>query len=620
MALHLMRPEWLWCLLPAALLALLLWRKRNSSGSWSTVIDAALLPHLVADDSSTGRRNPLPWILLGWCLAVIAASGPSWEKIAQPVHRKQDALVIMLDLSYSMKSGDLAPSRSDRARQKILDLLEQRREGQTALIAYAGDAHIVTPLTDDTPTIANLLPALHPDMMPVQGSDPVAAVEEALALLRSAGIRRGRMLLITDGIEEHEQATIADTLSGSGTTLAVLGVGTSTGAPLPLPRGGFVKDAAGAIVMAPLQDAPLRALADKTGGQYRPIAIDNSDLAALLAEPLVPAAAQEDLALDRGSDQWDDKGYLLLLPLIPLVLVLFRRGWILCLLPLLLLTAPEPANALSWDDLWLTRDQQGQRALQAGDAEAAAQLFENRDWAGTAAFQSGDYEQAAEHFAAGDSADNWYNRGNALARAGKLDEAINAYEEALKRQPGQTDIRDNLGLVKKLLEQQKQEQQQQQDQQGEQGEQGEQDNAQQQQQPGQQQNDSQNGQPSSRDNESQTQNDQNGEREDTDSRPSHDEKDSDQSASQQPSDDSQEKTDTAQPEAADDSQEPGAEADGEALASAAADNEKTEQDQATEQWLRRVPDDPSGLLRQKFRYESQLRQQQGKVKDNENFW
>ena len=145
MELHLMRPQWLWILVPLVLLAILPWRQRDRLGSWNQVISAELLPFLVSPQGEARRRNLMPYILLGWLLAALAASGPSWQKIPQPVHQKQDALVLVLDLSYSMKSGDLAPSRLDRARQKLLDLLALRKEGQTGLVAYAGDAHVVTP-------------------------------------------------------------------------------------------------------------------------------------------------------------------------------------------------------------------------------------------------------------------------------------------------------------------------------------------------------------------------------------------------------------------------------------------------------------------------------------------
>ena len=464
MELHLMRPEWLWALLPAAILALLLWRGREHHGGWSRVIAPELLHHLVGPETGVRRPNLLPLVILGWILAAVAASGPSWEKLPQPVHQKQDALVVILDLSYSMKSTDQAPSRLARARQKILDLLAHRREGQTGVIAYAGDAHVVTPLTDDTATIANLLPALNPDMMPVPGSEPGAAVQQAVELLHSAGIRDGKILLITDGVDARDAASVERALENSGAQFAVMGVGTATGAPIPLPDGGFLKEGDGTIVMPALDETALRKLAAATGGAYARMQLDNGDLDVLLADPVL-AGAEATVALERTADAWEDQGYLFILPLLPLALGLFRRGWIVCLLPLLFVSQPRPASADTWDELWLTPDQRGQRALQQDDNERAAELFEDPAWAGTAAYRGGDYEQAASNFATADDADAWYNRGNALARSGKLDEAIESYRESLSRAPDRQDAQENIALLEQLKDQQQQQDQQQQDQQ-----------------------------------------------------------------------------------------------------------------------------------------------------------
>ena len=605
MELHLMRPEWLWSLAPAVLLMLLLWRQRGRSGSWSDVITPQLLPYLVGDSSGSRSTNLLPVIFLGWVLAALAASGPAWQKIPQPVHQKQDAVVLVLDLSYSMKSTDLAPSRLDRARQKLLDLLEQRREGQTGLIAYAGDAHIVTPLTDDTPTIANLLPALHPDMMPVPGSDPVAAVTQAVQLLHSAGIRQGRILLLTDGVADRDRKGLAKALAGTGAQLGIMGVGTATGAPIPLPRGGFLKDAAGTIVMPGLEEQTLRSLAGDTGGRYMRMQIDDGDLDYLLTETGLPETG-ETLALDRTADTWDDQGYWLVLLLLPLVLGLFRRGWVLCLLPLLLVTQPQPANAQGWSDLWLTPDQQGQRALEQGDSEAAAALFKNREWAGTAAYRGGDYEAASEHFSTDKDANGWYNRGNALARAGQIDEAITAYRESLELQPEQTDALENLELLEQIKSQQ-QDQDQDQDQQQDQQQQGDED---------QDPSDQQSGQGDQQDppeNESKPdsgeQNNDQQEQPESEGEPDSGEQDSDQQ--EQPENESE--PDSGEPDSDQQEQEQQAQA-------AQPSPEDLERDQAMEQWLRRVPDDPSGLLREKFRYESRQRQEQGSRRDDETYW
>jgi Ca-activated chloride channel family protein len=609
---HLMRPEWLWGLLPALILGILLWRQRGRSGSWSEVIDAELLPLLVGSQAAPRRTNLLPLVLLGWVLAVVAASGPSINRIAQPVLQKQDALVIILDLSYSMKSGDLAPSRLDRSRQKLLDLLGQRKEGQTGLIAYAGDAHIVTPLTDDTRTIANLLPALNPDMMPVPGSDPVAAVEQAVALLHSAGISQGRILLLTDDIPEKHHKNILRALSGSGASLSVMGVGTSTGAPIPLPRGGFLKDESGAIVMPGLEERSLSQFAVTAGGRYMSIQVDASDLDYLLAENLTATAAQT-LVLDRSADTWEDQGYILIALLLPLALALFRRGWILCLAPLLLFSHPQTARADLWQDLWLTPDQQGQRALLQGDPESASELFDNPDWAGTAAYQGEDYERAREMFSASDTAAAWYNRGNALARSGDLEEAIAAYRESLDRLPDQSDALENIALLEQLQQQQQQQQQQQSNEENEQEQQQEQQEQEQQsgQEPQDQQDQQQQDSPSAGDARDEQQQTPPGGDEQPDQEQREDAEQSDPGEQQQPQQqDAQGEPEQAEQESAEEQQ----------AQMAAADPEQQEKDQAMEQWLRRIPDDPSGLLREKFRYESQQRQQQGARRDDETYW
>ena len=520
--------------------------------------------------------------------------------------------MLVLDLSYSMKSGDLAPSRLDRARQKLMDLLRQRNEGQTGLIAYAGDAHIVTPLTDDTPTIANLLPALNPDMMPVPGSDPVAAVKQAVKLLHSAGIRQGRILLVTDDIAQKHQQGVAKALQGSGATLAVLGVGTSTGAPIPLPKGGFLKDASGAIVMPAVDEQRLNRVARASDGRYMPIQLDNSDLDYLLAEELLPSSEQT-LALERSADTWEDQGYLLIILLLPLALGLFRRGWILCLLPLLLLTQPQSAKAEVWQDLWFTPNQQGQRALQDGDPEAAADLFDDTDWAGTASYQAEDYETAVQSFTQNDSADAWYNRGNALARSGQLEEAISAYRESLQRLPQQSDAQENIELLEQMQQQQEQEQQQD-------GENQDQDNDQQQEQQ-QDQQDQQQDQDQDQDQDQESsdsnsqQNPKDSQQPNQDSNAEQPEQQSDPEQEQEQAEPEPEQQPQQQPGEAEENQDQPQQAE-----ATPADPEQQEKDQAMEQWLRRVPDDPSGLLREKFRYESQQRQQQGARRDDETYW
>jgi Ca-activated chloride channel family protein len=610
---HFLRPAWLLLLVPALALALLVARARRRSGSWQAVISPALLPYLLEEGAGPQRRGPLvPLLVAAWALAAVAAAGPSWVRQPLPVLQKQDALVVILDLSYSLWAEDLAPSRIDRTRRKLLDLLERREEGQTALVAYAGDAHVVTPLTDDAPTIANLLPALDPGMMPLPGADAPAAVEAALALLDAAAVGSGRLLLVTDAIEAGEVPAITGLLEGRDVTLSVLGVGTPEGAPIPLPEGGFLKRDDGSIVIPGLPEAELQGLARRSGGRYRRIAIDDSDLAALTADAPGPGESAE---TDRRAEGWVDMAHWFLLPLVPLAAFAFRRGLVAALTPValaplaltLLLPAP-PARADLWSDLWLTPDQQGARALADGDAERAAKTFEDPAWQGTAAYRAGDYATAIDRFSGRDDADAWYNRANALARAGRLEESIEAYERSLALAPEREDARDNLDLVKSLRDRREQERQQ-----------GGGDNAQGQPPSGSEP--SQQGQdPGQRDPGDPEGNDPGDSQQGAGSEPP-----GDPPSPQQPGESGQQgQADSDEGEAGNAAQsleQPGAEA-GEAMAEQMARDmaDDIEAQQAMQQWLRRVPDDPSGLLREKFRYESRQRQRRGEERNNGKIW
>lgn len=600
---HFLRPYWLLLLLPCLLFALLLWRQRGREFGWSQVVAPELLAHLMTRESISRSRSGIPALIAAWCLACVAAAGPSWEQLPQPVLQKQDALVLVVDLSYSMLSTDLQPSRQDRVRRKLLDLLRERREGLTALIAYAGDAHIVAPLTDDNPTIGNLLPALTPEMMPLPGSNPVDALQRALGLLDSAGVRRGRILLVTDGVNARDAAAMSTLLEGQARQLAILGVGTEVGAPIALPGGGFLKDQDGEIVVPALDEAPLQDLARRSSGRYQRMTVDDSDLASLLTDSAI-VDDEDTISIDRQADQWQDMAHWFVLPLLLIALGSFRRGWIY-LLPLCLSIFPaEKSQALEWRDLWLRPDQQGLQALSAGDAKKAAQLFENPAWRGTAAYEGEDYDSAVDAFASDNSADGWYNRGNALAAKGELESAINAYEKSLQLKPAQEDAEKNLEILKQLKEQQDQEQQQ--------------SNSDQQQSNQDGSPDQQNSDAEQEDSQSQNSQNQSG-AQDQQSNPgnSQDQQSQDGEAGdgEQDADDEQgSQGDADQSEQQQRRPMPLPEIDNSAM------QEDLEKDQAMQQWLRRVPDDPSGLLREKFRYESRQRQQQGNKRDSSQIW
>jgi Ca-activated chloride channel family protein len=478
--LHFLSPAWLLALLPLGLLLAVLARRRGGGGAWRRVIDAPLLAALTVGAAGRRRRWPLALLGLGWLGGVLALANPTFERVPVPAFRDAAARVIALDLSRSMLAEDLAPTRLTRARFEVEDILRRSEDGQVGLVVFAGDAFTVVPLTDDAATVRGMLPALEPEIMPAQGSRVDLGIVEALKLLRQAGARGGEVVLLTDGDGGARARSAAAALRQAGHRLAIIGVGTPEGAPVP-----GVRTARGAVI-AQLPEGRLRSLARHGGGAYARTSADDTDLGRVLASgERGGVRADQD---PRQAEVWKELGPWLALALLPVAALGFRRGWLL--LPALLalnLSAVAPAPVMAaevadadtaeraagpevglgqrWRDLWRRRDQQAAGALAHGDYRRALQLAEDPARSGAARYRLGDFQTAAETFAAGDSADDHYNRGNALARAGRLEDALAAYDAALARDPDMADALHNRNEVEEALHRQSPPQQQQQDQQ-----------------------------------------------------------------------------------------------------------------------------------------------------------
>src|SRR5690606_22132546 len=286
------------------------------------------------------------------------------QRLPQPVQQSAAAVVVLLDMSPSMVAEDVKPSRLQRARFKLEDYLQAREEGLTGLIAYAGEAHVVSPLTDDSNTISNLLPALHPAIMPLPGSNVEMAVQRAIGLFRDAGIARGDILLATDGVASDALPTLRRMMREHAHRLFILGLGTAEGAPLPTGEGGFVRDGNNDIVIARLNIRDLQQLSADLDGAYATVTADERDIRHLLDEQERLAVLAEQRSTDRQFDTWDDAGQWFVLLLLPLGALAFRRGWLLCLgfVGLAGMSLPQSSHALEWNDLWQRSDQQGRAA------------------------------------------------------------------------------------------------------------------------------------------------------------------------------------------------------------------------------------------------------------------
>ncbi len=567
-----LRPFWLLILPLLGWLLWHLWHRQRRVGRWQMLLPATFHSVLLSGGNTRGSR--LPWIALGlaWLLALLALLGPSWQRVEQAGQKRADPLVVMLELTPSMLASDVAPTRLEHAKRKLLDLLEARRDAQTAIVVFAGSAHTLVPLSDDLATTRNLLESLKPSIMPEAGHRADLAVGKALTLLEQGAQGKGRLLLMGSTLDEQERQRIRQALGDNGERLQILGIGTAQGAPIAQEDGGFLKDEQGAILLPRLDSASLKRFATELGGGYMSARLDDSDLRSL---GLLDGAQSLRDAEPMQLATWADQGYWLLLPLLLLAACAGRRGWLFCL-PLLLLLSPQPSYAFEFSDLWLRADQQGQRLLEAQRPAEAAQHFQNPQWQGLALYQAGDYAGAAAQFARGHSAAEHYNRGTALAKGGELEAALDAYEQALELQADLQPALKNKALVEQLLRQQ---------QQAPEAEQGNaSDTAQQQQnQPNQ---------------------------------PQTGESEEDSASQSQPSEATGK---NGEPKAANQQQsqsgnpQPGRPSDESAPRQTQAGSREAlggERRQALEQWLRQIPDDPGELLRRKFWYEQQQRQEQ----------
>jgi len=573
-----LRPLWLLALLPYA--ALLWWcvRRRGQLSVWHKLCDPALAPYVIEHRALPATRRSLAILALAGVIALSALAGPVWERLPVPVFRHDSALVVALDLSASMHATDVKPSRLERAKFAITDLLRTRRDGQTALIVFAAHSFVVTPLTADRATVSAHLATLDPALMPVQGSDPARAIELAADLLRQAGLPGGHVLLLTDEAASGTLERVVARARALGVRVSILGLGSAEGAPIPDADGGFIKSSGGEIVLARLDEAALARSAAATGGLYLSATAGDSEFARLTRYLEDDRAARTQAMDELTANRWREFGPWLVLPLLPLAAVAFRRGVLACALFALCAGGVAPAARAEW---WLTPDQAGQRAFNAGEFAAAAERFADPQWRAAARYKAGDYAGAIADLADDDSARGHYNRGNALARMGQFQDALAAYSAALDSDPADADARYNKELIEKLLEQEREQQP---------------DNAQQQAQQKRQGGDSQRSEQQF-DSAGGGQSDQDaGAATNAGGGARSKEKqfqDSEDSAGQRQRED-------ASPAARRDEKDSGDEASAETSVGAATNETEAERAQATEQWLRQIPDDPGGLLRRKF--------------------
>ncbi len=654
---HFLRPEWFAALIPLLLLVILIRKATAKQSGWQSVIPSHLYQYMVIGKTEVGAKPPIKLLAIAWFVSVIALAGPTWERLPQPVYQLKMGHVIVIDMSLSMRATDMTPDRLTRAKYKAIDLVNAIGEGEMGLVAYAGDAFVISPLTEDAANITTLIPSLSPEIMPVPGSDPLLGIESAAALLTNAGYNSGMIYWITDGIELAQQNELQEYVASIPFTLNALTVGTAEGAPIRQQSGELLKDHTGSIVIPKLNDDAVKGVVKTSGGRFESFTSNDTDIEALAAISLLDKGNSEEDEEDSNiqGDQWKEVGPYLVVLLLPLAAFAFKRGLVFLLLVGLLSppvmqkahalqgsdvaserqsgieNSAQPKSLSWWQKPFMNDNQEALNSYQRGKYKDAVSQFDDKLWKASSLYKSGEYERALAAFENIPGPESLYNQGNALAKLGKLEKAIEKYERALQEAPDFEDAKTNKKIIEDLLEQQAQQEKQNQQQGSDQNQ--NQDNQQNNGEDDQQQS----GEPNNQDgeqndnsdqqsgqNQQQNSTEQNGEQQNSDNAERSEDSEPSEPEQQEPSSqqDNADQGENAQQNSAQalDEKESSAQ-EAEAMQSQAGELSDAEKEelQRMESLMRRVPDDPAFLLKRKMQLEAQKRQRQ-RMPSNRSDW
>ncbi|MET1219495.1 MAG: VWA domain-containing protein [Glaciecola sp.] len=654
---HFLRPWWWLALLPVLGMVWLLKHSQAVQDAVTHLLSPALYRFLTQSESTQAQRRnaqwwPLPVILL---LGIAGLAGPTVKQIPQPTFQVEVGTVLLLDMSLSMRATDVRPNRLTRARFKAMDFIAANKGGEMGVVAYAGDAFVISPITADGRNLATLIPALSPELMPVLGSDALRGLEVAAELLEQAGYQTGNIIWFTDGVDYAEMPELTKWLRASNYTVSVLAVGTAEGAPIQQLNGQLLKDPSGAIVIPKVNATQLKTLVEISNGHFSTTTADERDIVHLLdgLDNSASAVEQDDLV---NSDKWYELGPYLLIPILLWIIWYSRPGYLFAIVACMLLpvwpqtahaqnatgsnptvprlapnlaqsapTLPPPSVEQNLDVadplafLPKAFQNNAQRALQAykaGDFDTAQSLFDDAQWLANTLYQQGDYAAALALFAQDETAQGWFNQGNALAATQQYEQALAAYNQAIDAQPGFTEAIESKEALELFLQQQPPSEQQngesedndansEQNQESSQSESNESQHSEQQDDTQSQQQE-QSGQEQSQDNQSQASQ----ENESDASEPARKPEEEEDAQSQTPSE-PQNQDDNAQQDAEAQSVQPS----GEPLTP-----EELEEQQRLQSLLNKVPDDPGYLLKRKMQLEYQQRQRQRLPRSTKKDW
>ncbi|WP_346859172.1 VWA domain-containing protein [uncultured Draconibacterium sp.] len=447
---HLLRPVWLWGFVVVLVVALIIVFTSREDRKWKKVIAPALQPYMFTKEKRAAVTFPLIAFVLISTIGILALAGPTWEKVDVPGARSEAVLMIAVDCSLSMMAEDVQPNRLERAKFKIRDLLDANPGSKVSLYAYSGTAHTVVPMCNDYRLITHHLESLSPGIMPVQGTNL-----ELLMQLTDTTLAKvtapSTLLLVTDAVDENQALLIEDFVNSSIHRVEVLTLATQQGAQIPKNENKeSVSDRNGNIVVSSLDPNVLFQLQKHKKINVNTLTLDNSDMELIAANVRKNLEYQAD---DEESDeQWKDMGFVLLIFLVLLLPFWFRKGWMIqySFIPILFFMS-SCSGDMSWQNLWYSKDYQGQKLYDAKDYDEAGNTFETEFYKGVAYYKAGNFDAAAQAFEKDSSANSLFNLGMAYSQLGRYDEALQAIELAAEKDPGNEKFQEAINETTKTI-------------------------------------------------------------------------------------------------------------------------------------------------------------------------
>lgn len=425
---HFLHPWWLLGLIIPAAVYVFTYKNSQIQSAWQKVCDKNLLDYLLIKNNGTKGYKASVSAALITLFLVTALAGPTWLKKENPALSVENPVMILLNMSGEMWNKDVSPSRIERAKYVIKDLTKSLKNTESGLIVYSKEPFMITPLTEDTSLIDNIMSALQLDIMPQDGDRLDRAIELAVSRMQKTGLPHGNLIVITSNVGERFDAALtgASQASDAGFDVNIVNISKTT-------------------------NDKLQMVADKGNGLY----LNYQQSLAPLIQKINDITAKEIKQSKNMQTVWEDMGwYLLWLPAL-LFLFSFRRGAFVIIWGCFF-------NIYTAEASWFLNDnQEALHDFEKQNYAEAAEKFTDTQWKGAAAYKNGDYEAAYENFLQKTDATALYNQGNALAKGGKIAEAIKKYEEALQKQPDFADAKFNLEYLKKQQQQKNQQNQQQ---------------------------------------------------------------------------------------------------------------------------------------------------------------